>query len=163
MSCRLSRVNRNWLIQRCVTHLCYQLSLYFQLLVQLVLPLFEGDAAAASTVFDPDAPVVYLLQEVARTQLVFNAQHSSSGGEDRDRRTGSRLSLNCLTLLSCMTICIHICISPVKVEDVVEDFRVPVKEELVALDDVVITQVQLPAVVAVNGQPSDPCLWIPDS
>lgn len=68
-------------------YLCYQLFLDFQLLGQLVLPLFEGDAAAASAVFDPDAPVVYLLQEVAGTQLVFNAQHSGSDGEDGDRET----------------------------------------------------------------------------
>ena len=68
------------------THLCYQLSLYLQLLVQLVLLLFEGDAAAAMAVFDSDAPVVYLLQEVVGTQLVFNVQHSGSDVEDR--RTG---------------------------------------------------------------------------
>ena len=55
------------------------------------------------------------------------------------------------------------CVSPVEVEDVVEDFRVPVKEELVALDDVVVTQVQLPAVVCVCGQPANPRLWIPGS
>ena len=52
---------------------------------------------------------------------------------------------------------------PVEVEDVVEDFRVPVEEELVALDDVVVTQVQLPAVVCVRRQMADPCLWIPGS
>lgn len=67
-------------------HLCQQLLLYFQLLVQLVLPLFEGDAAAALAVFDSDSPVVYLLQEAARTQLVFNPQHSGPDGEDGDRR-----------------------------------------------------------------------------
>lgn len=54
-------------------------------------------------------------------------------------------------------------ILPVEVEDVVEDFRVPVEEELVALDDVVITQVQLLAVVCVHGQPANPRLWIPGS
>lgn len=54
-------------------------------------------------------------------------------------------------------------ILPVKVEDVVEDFRVPVKEELVSLDDVVVAQVQLPAVVCVCGQPANPCLGIPGS
>lgn len=64
-------------------HLCYQLFLDFQLLGQLVLPLLEGDAAAALAVFDPDTPVLYLLQEVAGTQLVFNAQHSGSDGRGR--------------------------------------------------------------------------------
>lgn len=58
------------------------------------------------------------------------------------------------------TMCV---ISPVEVEDVVEDFRVPVEEELVALDDVVITQVQLPAVVCVRGQLAETCLRIPGS
>lgn len=36
---------------------------------------------AASAVLDPDAPVVYLFDEVAWTQLVFNAQHSGSEGQ----------------------------------------------------------------------------------
>lgn len=63
-----------------VTDLCHQLLLYFQLLVQLVLPLFKGDAAAALAVFYSDAPVVYFLQEAAGTQLIFNLQHSSSDG-----------------------------------------------------------------------------------
>ena len=49
---------------------------------------------------------------------------------------------------------------PVEVEDVVEDLRVPVEEELVAVHDVVVTQIQLPAVVFVRGQLPDPCLWI---
>lgn len=75
-------------LQNCkLTHLCQQLSLYFQLLVQLVLPLLKGDAAAALAVFDSDSPVVYLLQEVAGTQFIFDPQHSSPGGEDRDRRS----------------------------------------------------------------------------
>lgn len=65
-------------------YLCYQLSLYFQLLVQLVLPLFKGDAAAALTISDSNTPVVYLLKEVARTQLIFDTQHSGSDGEDRE-------------------------------------------------------------------------------
>ncbi len=55
----------------------------------------------------------------------------------------------------------YVCMSPVEVKDVVEDFRVPVEEELVVLDDVVIAQGQLPAVVCVHGQPTNPCLWIP--
>lgn len=50
---------------------------------------------------------------------------------------------------------------PVEIEYVLEDFRVPVEEELVALDDVVVTQVQLPAVVGVCGQPAYPGLGIP--
>lgn len=66
-------------------HLCHQLLLDLQLLVQLVLPLLEGDAAAALAVLDPDAPIVDLLQEVVRTQLVFDAQHARSGGDDRTR------------------------------------------------------------------------------
>lgn len=146
-------------------YLCYQLSLYFQLLVQLVLPLLERDAAAALTVFDSDAPVVNLLQEVAGTQLVFNAQHPSPDGEDGDRRPGS-ISVNSCSRATPhftsppFTMCV---ISPVEVEDVVEDFRVPVEEELVALDDVVITQVQLPAVVCVRGQLAETCLRIPGS
>lgn len=74
-----------------IAHLCNQLLLYFQLLVQLVLPLFKGDAAAALAVFDSDAPVVYLLQEVSGTQLVFNPQHSSSDREERDRKTASMI------------------------------------------------------------------------
>lgn len=68
------------------TYLCQQLSLDFQLLIQLVLPLFEGDAAAALAILDSDAPVVYLFQEVAGTQLIFNAQHASPEGKDGDRR-----------------------------------------------------------------------------
>lgn len=52
---------------------------------------------------------------------------------------------------------------PVEVEYVVEDFRVSVKEELVALDNVVIAQVQLLAVVCVCGQSADPRLGIPGS
>lgn len=42
-----------------------------------------------------------------------------------------------------------------------EDFRIPVEEELVALDDVVIAQLQLLAVVAVSDQPADPGLGVP--
>lgn len=52
---------------------------------------------------------------------------------------------------------------PVEVEYVVEDFRVPVKEELVTLDNVVIAQIQLLAVVCVCGQSADPRLGIPGS
>lgn len=55
------------------------------MLIQLVLPLLEGDAAAALAILDSDAPVVYLFQEVAGTQLIFNAQHSSSEGQDGGR------------------------------------------------------------------------------
>lgn len=54
----------------------------------------------------------------------------------------------------------YILFSPVEGEDVVEDLRVPVEEELVAVHDVVVTQIQLPAVVLVRGQLPDPCLWI---
>lgn len=60
------------------SYLSQQLSLDFQLLVQLILPLLKGDAAAASAVLDPDTPVVYLFNEVVWTQLAFNAQHSGS-------------------------------------------------------------------------------------
>lgn len=58
-------------------HLCLQLSLYLKLVIQLVLPLLEGDAAAAVGVFDPHTPVVYLLQEIAGTQLILDPEHSS--------------------------------------------------------------------------------------
>lgn len=58
-------------------HLCLQLPLDLQLLVQLILPLLEGDAAAAVGVLDPYAPVVDLLQEVARTQFVLDPKHTS--------------------------------------------------------------------------------------
>lgn len=51
--------------------------------------------------------------------------------------------------------------SPVEIKDVVENCWVAVKEELVALDDVVITEVQLPAVVCVCGQATNPSLRIP--
>lgn len=63
-----------------MTDLSHQLLLHLQLLVQLVLPLLEGDAAAALGVFDPDPPVVDLLQEVVGAQLVFDGQHSGSVG-----------------------------------------------------------------------------------
>lgn len=42
-----------------------------------------------------------------------------------------------------------------------EDFGIPVKEELVALDRVVVAQLQLLAVVGVCGQPADPGLGVP--
>lgn len=42
-----------------------------------------------------------------------------------------------------------------------EDFGIPVKEELVALDHVVVAQLQLLAVVGVCGQPADPGLGVP--
>lgn len=51
--------------------------------------------------------------------------------------------------------------SPVEIKDVVENCWVAVKEELVALDDVVIAEVQLPAMVCVCGQATDPSLRIP--
>jgi len=53
--------------------------------------------------------------------------------------------------------------APVEVKDVVEDFRVSVEEEFVAMNDVVVAQVQLPAVVPVGGQLTDPSLWVPGS
>lgn len=58
-------------------HLSFQLPLDLQLVVQLVLPLLEGDAAAAMGVLDPHAPVVDLLQEVAGAQFIFDPQHTS--------------------------------------------------------------------------------------
>lgn len=57
-------------------HLCFQLPLDLQLIVQLILPLLEGDATTAVGVLDPHAPVVDLLQEVAGTQLVLDPQHT---------------------------------------------------------------------------------------
>ena len=143
-------------------HLCYQLFLDFQLLGQLVLPLLEGDAAAALAVFDPDTPVLYLLQEVAGTQLVFNAQHSGSDGRGRGQE---EVGVECVFTWAHVDLWPHFIFHrvPVEVEDVVEDFRVPVKEELVAVDDIVVTQIQPPAVVWARGQPADPCLWIPGS
>lgn len=42
-----------------------------------------------------------------------------------------------------------------------EDFGVPVKEELVALDHVVVAQLQLLAVVGACGQPAHPGLGVP--
>lgn len=57
-------------------HLRLQFPLDLQLVVQLVLPLLEGDAAAAIGVFDPHSPVVDLLQEVAGTQLVLDPQNT---------------------------------------------------------------------------------------
>lgn len=57
-------------------YLCLQLPLDFQLVVELVLPLLEGDAAAAVGGLDPHAPVVDLLQKVAGTQLVLDPEHS---------------------------------------------------------------------------------------
>lgn len=128
------------------------------MLIQLVLPLFEGDAAAALAILDSDAPVVYLFQEVAGTQLIFNAQHSGSEGHDGDGRI-------------CLTPCIFQDVEfgntkwvlPVEVEYVVEDFRIPVKEELVTLDNVVIAQIQLLAVVGVCGQSADSGLGISGS
>lgn len=62
-------------------YLSQQLSLDFQLLVQLILLLLKGDAAATLAVLDPGAPVVYIFDEVAWTQLAFNAQHSGSEGQ----------------------------------------------------------------------------------
>lgn len=50
---------------------------------------------------------------------------------------------------------------PVEVEYAVEDLGIPVEEELVALDDVVVAQLQLLAVVGVRGQPADPGLGVP--
>lgn len=61
-----------------MTDLSHQLLLHLQLLIQLILSLLEGDTAAALGVFDPDPPVVDLLQEVVGAQLVFNEQHSGS-------------------------------------------------------------------------------------
>lgn len=82
-----------------LTHLCHELPLYFQLLVEVILPLFKGDAAAALAVSDSDAPVVYLLQEAARTQLIFNPQHSSSDGEDRDTTVTKEKKTHCVEKL----------------------------------------------------------------
>lgn len=42
-----------------------------------------------------------------------------------------------------------------------EDFGISVEEELVALDDEVIAQLQLLAVVGVRGQTADPGLGVP--
>lgn len=147
------------------THLCHQLPLYFQLLVQLILPLFKGDAAAALAVLDPDAPVVYFLQEAAGTQLIFDPQHSSSDGQDRHTRLMSRIVPSGhrkeRKSQRVFRVCGFIlCVSPVEVENVVEDLRISIKEELVALDDVVITQVQLLAVVCVCSQAANACFWI---
>lgn len=44
-----------------------------------------------------------------------------------------------------------------------EDSGVSVEEELVAVNDVVVAEVQLPAVVRVGGQAADAGLWIPGS
>lgn len=52
------------------------------------------------------------------------------------------------------------CVSPVEVENVVEDLRISIEEELVALDDVIITQVQLLAVVLECSQAANACFWI---
>lgn len=112
------------------SYLSQQLSLDFQLFVQLILPLLKGDAAAASAVLDPDAPVVYLFNEVARTQLTFNAKHSGSEGQLKTA------NLKCFHFHQT---CIFSRFKPVEVEYVVENLRVTVKEELVPLDNVVIT------------------------
>lgn len=58
-------------------HFRLQLPLDLQLLIQLVLPLLEGDAAAAVCVLHPHTPVVDLLQEVAWTHLVPDPQYAS--------------------------------------------------------------------------------------
>lgn len=52
---------------------------------------------------------------------------------------------------------------PVEVEYVVENLWVTVKEELVALDNVVIAQLHLLAVVCARSQTPDPCFGIPGS
>lgn len=52
-------------------------------------------------------------------------------------------------------------VSLVEVEDAVEDLRISIEEEFVALDDVVIAQVQLLAVVRVRSQLPDAGFWIP--
>ena len=57
-------------------HLGLQLPLDLQLIVQVVLPLLEGYAAAAVGVLDPHPPVVDLLQEVAGAQLILDPQHA---------------------------------------------------------------------------------------
>lgn len=64
--------------------------------------------------------------------------------------------------LSVCVICACSCL-PVEVEDVVKDLRVPVKEELLALDNVVVAQFQFLAVVCVCGEPADPCFGVPGS
>lgn len=53
--------------------------------------------------------------------------------------------------------------SPVEVEDDVEDLWVSVEEELIVLDNVVVTKVQFLVVVRVRGQPTDSGLWIASS
>lgn len=55
---------------------------------------------------------------------------------------------------------VHAWVLPVEVENNVEDLRVSIEKELVALENVVIAQVQLLAVVHVCSQPANPCFGI---
>lgn len=75
------------------TDLLHQLLLNLQLVVQLILTFLKGDATAALAVFDPDAPVADLLQETARTKIIFDPQNSSPEQDrDRDRRQETGVS-----------------------------------------------------------------------